>query len=480
MSIKVNFYTFSKRVNSTAIPSGTGTEYDVTIKQPCSILNPVIELNASQTTSPAWNFCHIADFERWYWVSNWTWERGLWIADLSVDPLASWRTEIGASSNYVTRSSYEYDGAVMDTYYPVKAESSISRVAASGGSPWAGGSNINNGTFVLGVVNNKPLENPTGKASSFGAVRYYLMSSGDMRDLMTTLLGNISYMQITDIGEELAKGIINPFEYIVSCMYFPFAHTVNTPAAANQIPGTNLFTISVGWWDLTGVAGGLINSNDPVINMTSSFTVPKHPQASARGKYVNMAPYSRYTLNYGPFGTIPIDTSLLQDCSTLKVELDVDLITGGGKITLSNASGNDFPIINYAQLGVPVQLAQITTDILGAVSGAVGTVGSLLTGNILGAISGIASAAQSLLPQYKTQGSNGSVLNFDQAPELIGEFFSIVDMDNAEHGRPLCARRTISSVPGYIMTESPEVAAPATAAELTKILNYMSGGFFYE
>ena len=480
MAIKINFYKYSKRVNSTAIPSGTGAEYDATIKQPCSIINPVIELNAMQTASPDYNYCHIADFDRWYWVSNWTWERGLWIADLTVDPLASWRAEIGASSNYIARSSYEYDGAIMDNYYPVKAESSISRISATGGSPWAGGSNINNGTFILGVVNNKPLENPAGKASNFGAVRYYLMSASDLRDLMTILLGNISYMQITDIGEELAKGIINPFEYIVSCLYFPFAHTVNTPAAANQIPGTNLFNISVGWWDLTGAAGGLINANDPVINITSSFTVPKHPQAASRGKYCNMAPYSRYTLNYGPFGTIPIDTSLLQDCTTLKVEMDVDLITGGGKITLSNASGNDFPIINYAQLGVPIQLAQITTDVLGAITGAVSTVGSLLTGNIIGAISGITSAATSLLPQYKTQGSNGSTLNFEQAPELIGEFFTIVDNDNAEHGRPLCARRTISSVPGYLVIESPEVSAPATSAELEQILAFMSGGFFYE
>lgn len=480
MSFTVNFYTFSKRVNSTARPTGTGTSYNITLKQPTSIIAPVLELNANQSSAPKYNYCKIAEFDRWYWIRNWTWERGLWVADLAVDPLASWRTEIGASSNYVTRSSYTYDGSIMDTMYPLKAESTISRVAATGGSPWAGGANINNGTFVLGVVNNKPIENPLGKASSFGAVRYYLMSATDMRDLLTTLLGSISYMNITDIGEELAKGIINPFEYVVSCLYFPFAHTVNTPAAANQIPGTNLFTVSVGWWNLPTVYGGLINSNDPVINMTSSFTVPKHPQAATRGKYCNMQPFSRYTLNYGGFGTIPIDSSLLQDCTTLNVELDVDLITGGGKITLSNSGGSNFPIINYAQVGVPIQLAQITTDILGAVSSAVGSVGSLLTGNFLGALSGITSAAQSLLPQYKTQGSNGSVLNFDQDPELIGEFFSLTDMDNDEHGRPLCQRKTISTIPGYIVTESPQVSAPATAAELEQILGYMAGGFFYE
>ena len=479
MSIKINFYNFTKRVNSTKTPAGSGTQYDCVLKQPCSIVDPVVELNYGGTTSPSFNYAHIADFGRWYWVENWTWNRGLWIADLRVDALASWKTNIGSSSNYVTRSSYSYDGAIMDNYYPMKGESSISRVSAAT-NPWSGGSNIDNGTFVLGVVNNKALENPTGKASSFGAVRYYLMSSSDMRDLLSTLLGNASYLNITDITEELAKGIINPFEYVVSCLYFPFTHTVNTPAASNQIPGTNLFTISVGWWDLPGVAGGLINSNDPVINMTASFTVPKHPQAASRGKYCNMAPFSRYSLNFGPFGQIPIDTSLLQDCTTLNVKMDVDLITGGGKITLANSSSADFPVIDYAQIGVPVQLAQITTDIIGAASNAVGSIGSLITGNIVGALSGIVSAATSLLPQYKTQGANGCVLNFDRDPELIGEFFTIVDNDNAEHGRPLCQRTTPSAIPGYIMIEEPSVEAPATSAELEIIRNYMRSGFYYE
>ena len=481
MSIAINFYTFTKKVNSTEQPTGAGTKYDCTLKQPCSITDPVIELNYGGTTSPKFNYAKITDFGRYYWVENWTWNRGLWIANLRIDVLASWKTQIGSSYNYVTRSSHTYDGAIMDNYYPMKAESSITRVSLSGSSnPWNGGASIDNGTFVLGVVNNKPLENPTGKASNFGAVRYYLMSCADMRDLLSTLLGSASYLSITDITEELAKGIINPFEYVVSCLYFPFTATVNTPASEHQIPGTNYFQLSVGWWDLTGVYGTLINSNDPVINMSSSFSVPKHPQAASRGKYCNMSPFSRYSLNFGPFGVMPIDSSLLQDCATLNIKMDVDLITGGGKITLANASSADFPIINYAQIGVPIQLAQITTDILGAATNAIGGVGSLITGNIVGALSGIISAAGSLLPQYKTQGSNGNVLNYDRDPELIGEFFTIVDNDNTEHGRPLCQRVQLSSIPGYIMIEEPSVEAPATASELDQIRTFMSGGFYYE
>lgn len=472
MSIKINFYTFSKRVNSTAIPSGSGTEFDCVLKQSCSIVAPVIELNSNQTASPKYNYCHIADFSRWYWVSDWTWERGLWIASLSVDPLASWRTEIGASSNYVTRSSYASDGAIMDNYYPMKGQSSIVRNSLTGATnnPWWAGYETSVGSFIVGVVNSKtpPV---TNRASAMGAIVYYLLSYPQMRSLLAYLLGDISYMSISDIGPELAKGIINPFDYIVSCMFFPFSGaTIGVGTSEN---------ISVGWWNTT-VAGNYIGRASPVVNIDKTISIPKHPQAATRGKYVNMAPFSRYSLIYGPFGEVPIDSSFLQDCATLTIKMDIDLITGAGKLTLANASGDDFPVIQYAQIGVPIQLAQIATDIMSGVSNVLTAGEKFASGNVIGGMSGIVSAAASLLPQGQTQGGNGSVLNFYRDPELIGEFFSIVDADNDEHGRPLCQRKTISTIPGYIMIESPQVSAPATAAELQQIVNYMSGGFYYE
>lgn len=472
MSIKVNFYTFSKRVNSTATPSGDGIELDCEIKGSCDIIAPVITLNRNPTVSPAYNYCHIADFERWYWVSNWRWDMGVWAAELSVDPLASWKSEIGASSNYVTRSSYEYDGAIIDNYYPLKGESSITRnsLTGQGVNPWWAGYETAVGSFVVGVINSKtpPVNN---RGSAMGAIVYYLLSYPQLRSLLNYLLGDISYMNISDIGAELAKGIINPFDYIVSCMFFPFpVGTIGQGSAEN---------ISVGWWDTT-VSGNYIGKATPLYTIDSAITVPKHPQAATRGKYCNMAPFSRYSLIYGPFGEIPIDSSLLQDCSTLTVKMDVDLITGAGKLTLANTAGNDFPLIQYAQVGVPIQLAQISTDTVSGMSSVMSAGLSALTGNVIGAVSGIVSAAASLLPQGQTQGGNGSVINYYRDPELIGEFFTIVDMDNAEHGRPLCARRTISAVPGYLVIESPQVAAPATASELTQILSYMSGGFYYE
>ena len=479
MAITVTMYSFSKRVNSTAQPT-SGTDYSCDIKQPCDIINPVIELNLGGTTSPSYNYAHVSDFGRYYWIDRWTWERGLWIANLSVDALATWKTNIGASSNYVARSSYTYDGAIMDNYYPVKAESTITRNAiADISSPWYRGNNVSMSSFVLGVINSKTADASTYAASNMGAVKYYVLTYGQFRTLMTFLMGDISYMNITDIGTELAKGIINPFEYIVSCMMFPF-DMVSTSPPGNAIPiSSTTQQISVGWWDTTAV-GYLIQSVTPVISISTSITVPKHPQAAARGKYCNMSPYSRYTLNFGPFGTIPIDSSLLQDCATLTCKMDVDLVTGASKLTLANAGGNDFPVLSYAQIGTPIQLAQISTDIVSTISSVAGAGVAAFTGNVVGAISGIVSAAGSLLPQTQTQGGNGSVMGYYRPPELIGEFFTIVDNDNSEHGRPLCQRVTLNTIPGYMLIEEPSVDAPATSAELSQILGYMKTGFYYE
>lgn len=42
MSIPITFYTFGKRKNSTKLVNVSGTQYSCNIKEPCSVLNPVI------------------------------------------------------------------------------------------------------------------------------------------------------------------------------------------------------------------------------------------------------------------------------------------------------------------------------------------------------------------------------------------------------------------------------------------------------
>ena len=60
MSFSATFYTFQKRINSTKQPSGSGTSYDVILKDGCSIINPELQLDLGLGSSPAtYNYCYI-------------------------------------------------------------------------------------------------------------------------------------------------------------------------------------------------------------------------------------------------------------------------------------------------------------------------------------------------------------------------------------------------------------------------------------
>ena len=107
MALTVKFWTYAKQENSTAIPSATpaATFSAVLLKENCSVVNPALQLNVPLTANLYnYNYCYIQEFSRYYFVSDWVWTDGLWTAELEVDPLGSWRTQIGQQSLYVLRA----------------------------------------------------------------------------------------------------------------------------------------------------------------------------------------------------------------------------------------------------------------------------------------------------------------------------------------------------------------------------------------
>ena len=125
----VRFYTFTKKLNSTARPTGTYTEYDCVIKTSSDVITPTIELQMGLTTNPsAFNYCYIPDYNRYYWVKDRTFFNHIWIATLNVDVLATWKPYIGNTDMYVLRSSTAYDGKILDTKYHTLADVRFSKV----------------------------------------------------------------------------------------------------------------------------------------------------------------------------------------------------------------------------------------------------------------------------------------------------------------------------------------------------------------
>ena len=84
-------------------------------------------------------------------------------------------------------------------------------------------------------------------------------------------------------------------------------------------------------------------------------------------------------------------------------------------------------------------------------------------------------------PQIESVGAVGSVSAYYlNAPVIDSIFYKLVEEDLSQLGRPLCARRTISSLSGYIECEKADLDSAASPTEKTEIISAMNGGFYYE
>lgn len=471
--MQATFYQFAKRTNSTKRPSG-GQDFGIDLKAPCNIIDPEIKI-ATQSDPTGYNYCYLPTFSRYYWVKNWTYVDGLWNASLTVDTLASYRDEIGYSTEYVVRSSAKFDPKIADNLYPTKA-TITTRTIYTNSTPFTDDPESGSqGFFVVAV-------NAPGYVS-FGGAIYFAMSGTTFQKLMAALLQNTDYLDISaeEISSNLTKALFNPIQYISKAFWIP---------CGNAAIGTPITEIPVGWWKMQNVGNAYViqNTNDKNV-FTFSISTPHHPQHITRGVYTDGAPYSEYTLYCPPFGEIKLNANLFVLQSTLYCRLTVDYRTGDAILDLS--FNKDFNTIFFSTSGnvsVPVQLAQITTNVneLASLGGLIQTAVGAVAGGIESffgggdVINGIASGAQQMTVSSQSKGGVASVAKYGITPYLTGAFYDLVDDNNEHHGRPLCQKLQLFSIPGFIMVDDPDIALPATAAEIDSVKSYMKNGFFLE
>lgn len=471
--MQATFFQFAKRTNSTKRPSG-GQGFGIDLKAPCNIIDPEIKI-ATQSDPTGFNYCYLPTFSRYYWVKNWTYSDGIWTASLTVDTLASYRDQIGNSTEYVVRASAKFDPKIVDNLYPTKATTTIRTNYASFTPFTDNPENGGQGFFV--VVVNAP------GYVSFGGAIYLAMSGTTFQKLMAALLQNTDYLNISadEISSNLTKALFNPIQYISKAFWIPCGNTaIGTPV--NEIP--------VGWWKMQNIGNAYViqHNNDKQV-FTFNISTPHHPQHIIRGVYTDGAPYSEYTLYCPPFGEIKLNANLFVLQSTLYCRLTVDYRTGDAILDLS--FNKDFNTIFFSTSGnvsVPVQLAQIATNVneLASLGGLIQTAVGAIAGGIESFFgggditNGIASGAQQMTVASQSKGGGASVAKYGITPYLTGAFYDLVDDNNEDHGRPLCQRVQLFSIPGFIMVDDPDIALPATAAEIDSVKSYMKNGFFLE
>lgn len=486
----VQFYIFTKRVNSTARP--VGQEHFAllgTLKEGSGIHNPTImfSLPADYQDVGNYNYAYIKLWRRFYYIKEWYWEQGAWNCEFVEDPLASWRDEIGDLEEYILRSAQAFNGNIQDNLYPATTSVTkmVNPIVLDGYATditWD-----DNGCFVIGVVQGK-------STVTAGGVTYYAVTATQAARMMRFLLSDEVFDDLPEYLETVIDGTtnnytetqyldknflkyqFNPIQYITGCYWLPYKPHVGTTAP-----------MYVGFW-YTKENAPVLDTN--MVYMSKTISVPKHPQSGNRGSFLNCAPYSRYTLNLGQFGYFPLDSVSLSGVGSLDIDFVFDSLAGVAQVTVS-ASGhtNNFVLLQTeAKVSIEIPVAQITRNYLGSALAVVNGAGSVISnalslnpgGLLTGAASAIGNIIDSWQPTVATKGSAGSAAALKLGMALEAEFLQVVDDDREHRGRPLCEIRKISDLGGYMMVADADVSLPATDEELSQIKSYMEGGFYWQ
>ena len=494
MSIQVTLLTFNKRENSTLKPTAAqitgGSALDCLLLDNTSLMNPTFKLNLGGNPV-GFNYCYVPSFERYFFINDWSYAQGFWYAACTCDVLASWKTEIGAGSHYILRSSSSYDGYISDNMYPAKMSGVEVRSDPVEGNPfnWLSGH-----SYILGIVGKAPSND-----YQVGSLVYYHMDETALRYFVEWLMDNIDEWSGLDgeYSDGVQKALINPMQYIKTCIVMPVS-----PPAVDSVHSP--YTINFGYYHYS-VGGGaygkvaMLLASSPMAYETDLITIPKHPQAATRGAYLNCQPFSEYTFHFGPFGNIPLDPMVLNRNEKLFMSLAYDLTSGLCRCVLKGNDVTDDILFNgSAQVGVSINISQVFVDGLAfkqAETDAVFSIASNLANGISGgnpltalvgvaqsATTGIQDATRFSFPTVSGLSNGGALLCYHDTYNiyLLYKYYQIVDENNAELGRPLCQVKVLNTLSGFVLCSGADAIIPGTAEEVKRVNEYLNSGFFWE
>lgn len=374
--MQVKFFpTFHKKPNSTAVPAAAAVAVpiDGEIKGDFSPLAPVITFRSiDPQTNPAYTYCYIPSFKRYYFCS-WAFVSGQWQAAMTCDVLGSFRNQILASSQFVARSESLPDTRIIDGLCQPKATIDWATAYLTQAQIW--GADYDEGTYVVGIVGNSVGIGTGNVSRNTGATIYYAMSKTGFTALMYAMLRSPNWMQIDtdEISENLQKALINPAQYIVSAVWLPINAATFIGTSSDVPTGADITqVIRLGWWDFNLQTNcRILHRPTSIYDSYSRWVVinySQHPEAATYGSWVNLAPYTKVTLDFAPFGTIDLDTTdLIAYPGVLSLHIFVHAYTGDATCYVFAGNGqtaNSQMIASLrANIGVQLPVGQIAVDV---------------------------------------------------------------------------------------------------------------------
>ena len=462
----VFFATSAKRFNSTLQPSMTANKRSCVLKHPCSVINPDIELDRTGTDE-SYNYAYIPDFGRYYFVRDYVYSGSKIIYSLECDVLASGKTTIGNSYQYITRSAYTSNGLIMDNLYPTTGD--ITNYFENTASPWRDFGN--GGRYIVAVIGNGGVDHYSMTASGFSDFISKILADG-FAEAVLTKFGLTAYSQY--------KMLVDPLQYISNIFWLPYD---TEPATF-----TSVTTINVGGVNVLNLSGIKQISGTAISTVSHSHTLQDHPQAATRGKYLNASPYTKIQMVAPPFGTFELDGMQLSECTTIGDIIHIEWRTGYAELIVSGTQGtagttNEL-LRSSANLGVTIPISQVVKPGLNLLPTAANLLSAVANPNPMGVIgagiNAIGDAVKANISQARMIGSQGSTAQQYGQWGFMYQFYTVVDDDNTQRGRPICVYAQVKNYPGYMTISDPDIRTNLTADEDRQINQYAASGFYYE
>ena len=452
---------FSKRQNSTKIPSNAGNNVAVYLKENTSIRNPSFILS-----DPMPAITYVQAFGNYYFVTdivNLDARRSEVIC--TMDVLATYRANIMNYTCYVERSSSNYDVMVPDGLLSTQQDlTTISTNSIDIG--FAGEMYV---VPVAGLNGIQYVVFPNLSSANFftNGGRYQASIGGT----------NLSVSDIIDspdafksVFKQVGYSFLNPTDYMGVMMAYPFED--------NHIISA---TLSLGIWS-SGTAANMLSRLGWGSGAALSF--PASQYTDFRAHDPNFTRYSVYLPGLGDITLSSLDAAE----NDLSVELRVDYGSGGGQYIIKHSNGSIVGTYNV-QIGCVVPYGKsdgynfgntLTTAMGGAMNfaGGAGSAASIIGLEKMGGDT-IRAAFDSNPAVY---GGAGSITQLKANSDIICTTKSVgsKEFPLTNCGRPLCQNVRIGLLSGFCKCGNASGPVNARDDERAQINSYLNSGFYVE
>lgn len=461
--MNITYWTgYSKKKNSTARPT-SGTDATVTLKDDCSILNPVFDCAGVPDNV---NYIYVSDFGRYYFVSDVVHITADRIQiHCSVDVLASYKSQIGSYNAYVEYAASSDEIKITDPRNkPLltfeEKHTPLFDLGAAGFST--------NGCFVLAL------------AGGDGGVTYYVMSAQAMKDFYNQVLDDSFWTSIQNAFFHLDDAVL-------SCKWLPY-----TPAGVQE----SIYICG----QPTYVDGFRITSRLATI-AEASYDIAYYSDTLGYGtNYLDFEPYTTGVLYLPYVGSVPLDLGVVSKSKQIRIKIAIDNYTGDIVYKLSNESG-DFISSYQGNCSINVPLSSKSNNALGAAGGGISLIGGIVAtaaaiateggsaaimAGVGAAVGGASALAQSLSVHTQVNGSVSSAVATELSTKIIATVITRVPAETDLRafryisGMPYFQAAQISSLSGYVKCSGASVTIPGYESEKDAVNGYLNSGFFYE